>query len=826
MRGGSPRVTSPEPLAGRESVGGASRVGAQGAASRGLAGLVHLVIRAPRAVVRAATGAGSGATPTPTLRRPRPQADAPARGAATARTADDRRTERLTLAPTPTRPIDATGHVDPRGITATSGGPGSTAAPTLRRAAPERDDRSVWRANEVLVLARSPHVFEHRQPKPAAVPWRTTGEPHGVPAFGRAHAPEVNESAAVAQPTPRLRRQDPMHRPPSGFTRRVWRQFEPRALQLPPEDAVDAASKLVATDPGPPAQATPQLAHHAPHLIASPTAAAYSFEPINESTVVIEHRQPIAQDAFAATPLAGDPELAKLVAPESLRQRSRIRTVIEGEVIAGAVAADRTLSERAAPAAALRQVVTVAAASLAVDLSHARAVSPRSDAVVRRQRTEKSIAGGVALLVLIASFIGVTPLDPVSGATGNTDREIAAPRIAIGVFSADASWPEPDVAYTDDELPLSEEYGFEMDPPTIFGPPQAASALATALTFGSEPTAGSRALPGATGGGSLFGTISEDGTLDPGTPALPLANRYEPDEQPTFATDDQGPFLADGTMVKPVVVETTVPDGKDKLREYKVKKGDTTADIAKRFKITAATIVWANNMTDVADLDIGTTLVIPPVAGILHVVKDGETLSGIARTTGIDSKRIIDANDLTETTVFIGQTLIIPGGKGEPIPAPGAAGVPTKDDPSRRNTVTIPRRTNIRTPVTYAGGAFAWPQTNGEVTQYFHYGHYALDIASDFGVPIKASAQGVVTFAGWKNNGGGWQVWISHGSDLYTTYNHMSAITVGIGQSVGRGEQIGRNGMSGWATGPHVHFEVWVGAIWEGGRRVNPLNYL
>ena len=54
----------------------------------------------------------------------------------------------------------------------------------------------------------------------------------------------------------------------------------------------------------------------------------------------------------------------------------------------------------------------------------------------------------------------------------------------------------------------------------------------------------------------------------------------------------------------------------------------------------------------------------------------------------------------------------------------------------------------------------------------------------------------------------------------------MSAITVTTGQDVGQGQQIGRIGQTGWATGPHGHFEVWVGYPWEGGSyRVNPLRY-
>jgi murein DD-endopeptidase MepM/ murein hydrolase activator NlpD len=121
----------------------------------------------------------------------------------------------------------------------------------------------------------------------------------------------------------------------------------------------------------------------------------------------------------------------------------------------------------------------------------------------------------------------------------------------------------------------------------------------------------------------------------------------------------------------------------------------------------------------------------------------------------------------------------------------------------------------------------AWPVAGGgTISRGFSSGHYGLDIAADRGTPVKAGAAGTVLFAGWKNNGGGYQVWISHGSNLYTTYNHMAGVSVGRGQEVGRGQQVGRVGSTGNSTGPHLHFEVWKGAIWNGGSRVNPLAYL
>ena len=94
------------------------------------------------------------------------------------------------------------------------------------------------------------------------------------------------------------------------------------------------------------------------------------------------------------------------------------------------------------------------------------------------------------------------------------------------------------------------------------------------------------------------------------------------------------------------------------------------------------------------------------------------------------------------------------------------------------------------------------------------------------GDPVWAAGSGTVTFAGWKNNGGGYQVWIAHGSGLYTTYNHMSSVSVGRGQHVAKGQRVGRMGATGRATGSHLHFEVWIGPIWNGGTRVNPLNYV
>lgn len=288
------------------------------------------------------------------------------------------------------------------------------------------------------------------------------------------------------------------------------------------------------------------------------------------------------------------------------------------------------------------------------------------------------------------------------------------------------------------------------------------------------------------------------------------------------AVSGAGGVLDDGTILKPVAVDTTVADGKGLMRTYRVRSGDTLTGIARKFGVSMMTVWWANNLTSKSDLHIGQTLTIPPVSGVVVTVGATDTLDTLAARYSVEPADIVDANELDDPNLVLGQTLTIPGALGSAIATPK----PAPAAPRPKTTGGSSGGGSTKPPVKYTGGAFAWPVAGGYISQYYHYGHYAIDIAADSGTAVKAAAAGVVTWAGWKSNGGGYQVWISHGSGLYTTYNHMSSISIGRGSHVGRGQQVGRVGSSGNATGPHLHFEVWKGPIWDGGSRVNPLAYL
>ncbi len=122
-----------------------------------------------------------------------------------------------------------------------------------------------------------------------------------------------------------------------------------------------------------------------------------------------------------------------------------------------------------------------------------------------------------------------------------------------------------------------------------------------------------------------------------------------------------------------------------------------------------------------------------------------------------------------------------------------------------------------------------WP-VDGNITS--HYGkrehpktgeedfHTGLDITSSPGNPVKATADGIVSFSGW-SGGSGNLVVIEHGFGYSTCYAHNKMNAVSIGRRVKRGDIIAYLGSTGNSTGPHVHYEVW-----KNGRAVNPKSFI
>ncbi len=102
-------------------------------------------------------------------------------------------------------------------------------------------------------------------------------------------------------------------------------------------------------------------------------------------------------------------------------------------------------------------------------------------------------------------------------------------------------------------------------------------------------------------------------------------------------------------------------------------------------------------------------------------------------------------------------------------------------------------------------------------TREFHTG---LDIATKPGTPVMATADGIVSYAGWSGANGNLVV-VEHGFGYSTGYAHNKKIQVTVGQKIKRGDVIAYVGSTGRSTGPHVHYEVWIDR-----KPVNPRTYI
>ena len=292
---------------------------------------------------------------------------------------------------------------------------------------------------------------------------------------------------------------------------------------------------------------------------------------------------------------------------------------------------------------------------------------------------------------------------------------------------------------------------------------------------------------------------------------------------PVFGQNSSVPKVASAatqpeTLGSDEVFQTKISDNyRTNVISYTVQNGDTLSTIAQKFGISTDTIRWANNLSD-DSITSGDKLQIPPVSGVIHKVRAGETIYSIAKEFGANPQEIADfptndfANPETHSLVE-GETLIVPDGK-----------MPTASNP-------VPQPVYVQTPdqenqnggsIAYNGG-FIWP-VHGLITTPFSPWHPGIDIAGPIGTPVYAIMGGTIETAtcGW-NFGYGCEVVVKHTNGYWSRYAHLNGQPlVSVGQIVSGGQQIGYRGTTGNSTGPHTHFEIHLAS----GQAVNPLNYL
>ncbi len=285
---------------------------------------------------------------------------------------------------------------------------------------------------------------------------------------------------------------------------------------------------------------------------------------------------------------------------------------------------------------------------------------------------------------------------------------------------------------------------------------------------------------------------------------------------------------------------------------YTVESGDTLSKIATKFGLKSTEdlagwdlLVFSNRPDIITAQDYiqpGQKLRIPVETGVIHLVLGGESVSEIARRYGVSVADIVGASGPVsdQQTLQVGQELLVrsprrlagPATSAAPPPiasaAGQAAGTPTPETAaSPRTSPTAPgtpattgtalaQPSATRKPVTSSTAptrrtGFIWP-TTGPISSYFGPSHplgIDIDLFQNTNAPIVAAAAGTVTFAGGNPCCSyGLYVVIDHGNGYVTLYAHLSRILVRTGQKVNQGELLGYSGMTGYATGPHLHFEV------------------
>ena len=211
-------------------------------------------------------------------------------------------------------------------------------------------------------------------------------------------------------------------------------------------------------------------------------------------------------------------------------------------------------------------------------------------ATLARLGHERTVAIAIAGIVLGASFLSVAPAAPAARAATSvvptaTDRRRVSASVARSATTP-TTYGRVEAAYV--EEPAEES----ADDTAAYARP--------ALAVNAQPR------------------LEDLEGVDPAALAVASSSTVE------------GPFLDDGTLLKPVAVDTSVADGSALIRTYKVKAGDTLAGIAKKFDVSTMTLWWANKLKAKNALVRGQELKIPPVSGLVVNVTPADTLASLA----------------------------------------------------------------------------------------------------------------------------------------------------------------------------------------------------
>lgn len=235
--------------------------------------------------------------------------------------------------------------------------------------------------------------------------------------------------------------------------------------------------------------------------------------------------------------------------------------------------------------------------------------------------------------------------------------------------------------------------------------------------------------------------------------------------------------------------------------EYRVRKGDTVNSILARSGLKSiSTLLSANGIDNARRIREGQNLRVPSMDGLIHSVSRGESLERIARRYSVPVTALLDANDLSSSSIAVGQKLFIPGATLSARELRKAMG----------ELFLAPVQGRLTSPFGYRSDPFTGVRS-------FHTG---IDLAAPTGTPVRSTLYGRVATTGYSNVYGNYVI-LTHDDGYQSLYAHLSSISVRRGQTVEQGVLIGRVGNTGYSTGSHLHFSVY-----KHGKMINPRTVL
>ncbi len=279
-------------------------------------------------------------------------------------------------------------------------------------------------------------------------------------------------------------------------------------------------------------------------------------------------------------------------------------------------------------------------------------------------------------------------------------------------------------------------------------------------------------------------------------------------------------------ILKPEDAINLIITGTKEPKVYAVQDGDTLWDIAIANGMSPEELQSANPGFDPAKLQIGQQLNLFQTKPYVTV----QTREVVATTEKIDFKTVYEStNTLYKGEVKV-KTAGVYGTKEIRAEVTKENGVIVASAPLDTMVTAEPQDQialkGTKSIATFTGsGSLSSPVGHVEVSSAFGvnrggYRHTGVDLRNPKGTPIKAADDGVVTFASYSGTYGN-VVKLSHGNGIETWYAHCDTMAVSVGQVVSKGEVIATVGITGRATGYHLHFEVR-----KNGTPQNPMNYL